>query len=417
MRFCMVNTYYPPYHYGGDAVFVQGLARALATRGHHVEVVHCGDAFRIGRGRRRTAADYNDGVVVHRLESNLGALSPIITQQTGQPGLKSRQLKAIFDRGFDVVNFHNISLAGGPGMLSMSNAPVNLYTLHEHWMLCGTHIFWKDRSKACDERQCLRCCVKSGVPPQLWRYTGLLKQELRHIDEILSPSAYTARRHAEADLGRPIRVMPSFSSVQGNGKERQTADQRPRFVFSGRVTASKGVDWLTEWFAKWPQYDLDVLGTGDILDDLRRRYANCPSIQFHGAIEHADMAVWYQNATALILPSRAPEVFPLCILEAFACGTPAIVSTAGGAPEAVERSGAGVVYRNDREFQQAVEALAEDSRLAAQMGRLGRRAYEELYSENRYVSDYLALIESIQDRKARTSKGQHQLTVPQVGSE
>jgi hypothetical protein len=28
MRFCMVTTFYPPYHFGGDAVFVQALARA-----------------------------------------------------------------------------------------------------------------------------------------------------------------------------------------------------------------------------------------------------------------------------------------------------------------------------------------------------------------------------------------------------
>ena len=29
LRFCMVTTFYPPYHFGGDAVFVHRLAEAL----------------------------------------------------------------------------------------------------------------------------------------------------------------------------------------------------------------------------------------------------------------------------------------------------------------------------------------------------------------------------------------------------
>jgi len=39
MRFCMVTTFYPPYHFGGDANFVQAQARALVMEGHHVEAV------------------------------------------------------------------------------------------------------------------------------------------------------------------------------------------------------------------------------------------------------------------------------------------------------------------------------------------------------------------------------------------
>ncbi len=32
MRFCMVTTFYPPCHFGGDATFVQALAKTLGVK-------------------------------------------------------------------------------------------------------------------------------------------------------------------------------------------------------------------------------------------------------------------------------------------------------------------------------------------------------------------------------------------------
>jgi glycosyltransferase involved in cell wall biosynthesis len=97
----------------------------------------------------------------------------------------------------------------------------------------------------------------------------------------------------------------------------------------------------------------------------------------------------------MILPSLAPEVFPLCILEAFACGTPVIVSDAGGSREAVDRSGAGFVYRSDRELLNAVMTLASQPHLRARLAARAREAYKRFYNEKRYVAQYLRLIEQI----------------------
>ena len=41
----MVATFYPPYNFGGDGMFVYRLSNALARRGHEVEVIHCLDAY------------------------------------------------------------------------------------------------------------------------------------------------------------------------------------------------------------------------------------------------------------------------------------------------------------------------------------------------------------------------------------
>ena len=61
MRFCMITTFYPPYHFGGDAIFVQALARALMKEGHEVEVVYCEDSYRLGAGSEQSLPDSSLG--------------------------------------------------------------------------------------------------------------------------------------------------------------------------------------------------------------------------------------------------------------------------------------------------------------------------------------------------------------------
>jgi len=399
----MVTTFYPPYHFGGDGIFVRALARALVSHGHHVDVVHCEDAYRL-RCREQPAdqADH-DGVVVHRLHSPFGLLSPLVTQQIGRPGLKARELGAILDRDFDVVNFHNISLIGGPGVLALSKAPVTLYTLHEHWLLCPTHIFWKNRSHACDGLECFRCCLRSQIPPQLWRYTTLIERSLKNVDGLLAPSRYTAERHREAGLTVPIHVLPLFSDLDSYLSIDTNAADRPYFLYVGRVTASKGIAVLLNDFLSIPKYDLVIVGDGDLRAALQRQYAQSPQIRFLGHVSHDELIPLYQRATALILPSLAPESFGLSVVESFACGTPAIVRAAGGNREAIDITGGGYVYETREQLYQALAALAGDARLCGMLGKRARLGYEQHYSEERYLSAYLELIGAIRQRKHAAS--------------
>ena len=409
MRFCMVTSFYPPYHFGGDAIFVQALARALVSEGHHVEVVHCEDAYRLSGGEPAVQSE-EDRVVVHRLRSRFGILSPLITQQTGRPGVKTAQLRAVLDRDFDVVNFHNISLIGGPGVLQMSRAPVTLYSLHEHWLLCPTHILWKNKVQPCDRPQCISCCLRSGIPPQLWRYTGLIQRALTHVDALLAPSEFTAERHREAGLRPPIHVLPLFSDIEPRSPIEKAAPGRPYFLYVGRITRSKGIAVLLEDFLPFRDYDLIVVGEGDLRPALQRQYADSPHIRFLGPRSHHELIPLYQRATALILPSLAPESFGLSVIESFACGTPAIVHAAGGNREAIDATGGGYVYQSREELHQVLTAFEKDSALREVLGRRARRGHEQYYTRKRYLSAYLNLVTGIQH-----DKGIAPLTQPEVG--
>lgn len=397
MRLGMVTTFYPPYSFGGDATYVRNLSRGLAARGHEVEVIHCRDAYDLLGGRPPDAPVDDPGVRVHGLHSRGGALSPLITQQTGRPGLKAGALKRLLGDGrFDVVNFHNISLVGGPGVLAYSRAPVTLYTLHEHWLVCPTHIFWKERSRACDGPTCLSCCIRSGVPPQLWRYSGLIERVLSHVDQMIAPSAFTAARHAALD--RAIEILPLFAAFPA---PKEAAPVEPStFVIVGRVTASKGVEPLLRVFARLPQFQLLVIGDGDQRAALETAYAAHPNIRFLGPMPQVELAKHYAEAAALILPSLAPETFGLGVVEAAACGTPAIVAaSAGGAVETIQQTGGGLVYRNEGELEAALRDLSSQPDLRRRLGAAARAGYEAHHTLDRHLDRYEALIARVLERK------------------
>ncbi len=85
LRFAMVTTFYPPFSYGGDAVFVRQLAHTLARRGHSVDVVHDIDAYLTLGGRPdRRPWDEPENVRVHGLRSRFGPLSDSARQSSNR---------------------------------------------------------------------------------------------------------------------------------------------------------------------------------------------------------------------------------------------------------------------------------------------------------------------------------------------
>src|SRR5262245_18863905 len=201
LNFLHLTTFYPPYSFGGDAMYLYRLCHMLGDLGHHCDVVHCVDSYHLlhpGEPEIRFADHPN--VKVHGLRSGWGLLSPLLTQQTGRPFLKGRRIRAIADsRPYDVIHYHNISLLG-PKVLALRPAqgrPVKMYTTHEHWLICPTHVLWKYNRRACEKPDCLRCTLHARKPPQVWRYTGLLRRMSKHVDQFVSPSRFTAGMHAQ----------------------------------------------------------------------------------------------------------------------------------------------------------------------------------------------------------------------------
>jgi glycosyltransferase involved in cell wall biosynthesis len=404
LRFVLFTTFYPPYSFGGDAIHVRALARALVAAGHRVEVIHCADAFHLFRARAvpPPADDDIPGLTVHRLESGLGFVSPLLSHQTGQPYLKSAAIRALLDRiQPDVIHYHNISLLG-PAVLSLAPAggnPVKLYTLHEYWLVCPTHVLWKFNRRPCEKRECLRCTLAARRPPQLWRYNGALARHTRAVDAFLAPSRFAMEMHERYGFTQPMTHFPLFIEHEDEALDESPPHPRPYFLFVGRLEAVKNPASLVDTWMRYTGADLLVAGTGSEEPALRARAAANPRIRFLGAVPQAELPRYYAHSIACVVPSSMQEVFPLVVLEAFARGAPVIVRDRGALAEMVEVSGGGLVYRDDDELPAALERLAQSPALRATLGANGQRVLGERWSKAAHLSNYFALIDTIARRK------------------
>lgn len=414
MKFVMVTTFFGAHSFGGDAAYVDRLSRALARRGHEVDVVHCVDAFNVVKGRHplRPYAP-PPGVRIHSLRSRWGWLSPLASQVSGRPWLKSRRLRALLDENnADVAHFHNISLIGGPGILTMGRQAIRVMTAHEHWLTCPMHLLWKNGRQACDRPTCVRCCVRGGRPPQVWRSTSAISRGLGELDALLFPSQDALLKHASRGLkARRMGHLPYFlpDDWTEEGKEsavlpepEASGSTRPYLAAAGRLVAMKGFQRLIPMMKWLPQADLRIAGTGPFEGKLRKLAEGLPNVRFEGLLGAQRLAGLFAGARAVVVPSLFPETFGYVVLEAYAARTPVIVNLDGGAlAETGVASGGGLGYRTDAELLLAMRRMVHDDDLRARHAERGYQVRSTEWSESVHVERYLGLIEEI--RAGRTS--------------
>ncbi|HUG52167.1 MAG TPA: glycosyltransferase family 4 protein [Vicinamibacteria bacterium] len=407
LRFAMVTTFYPPYHRGGDAIQVYRLSEALAARGHQVAVVHSQDAYRLRPGSETPgpAFDRHPNVTIHGLETTWGLASALAAHQLGRPGLYSRRLRRLLGNGdFDVVHFHNVSLLGGPGVFGFGGG-VKLYTAHEYWLVCPTHVLFAFDREACTERRCLRCTVVHyHRPPQAWRATGALRRGLAHVDALVMESRFAREAHRAQGIDRPMVVLPPIvPELPDDGREEPDLPGRPFFLYVGRLERLKGVDDLLSAFASYREADLVVVGTGSLEARWRERARGWPHVRFLGRRHPASLGRLYRRAIAVVVPSLCYETFGLTLAESLACGTPVLARRIGALAEVLEETGGGLAFDTVEELRAAMETLRTDAPRRRSLGERGRQAARRLWSGDAHLHAYLDLVDGLQRDPGRAA--------------
>ena len=406
----MITTFFGALSFGGDAAYVDRLARALARRGHGVDVIHCADAFAAVGGQELVRPyERPAGVDIHTLHSRLGRLSPLWTHQTGGPGPKADGIRRVLATGdFDVVHFHNISLVGGPRLLGLADAApaaIRLLSAHEHWLVCPLHHLWKLGREICERPQCVRCTLHGRRPPQLWRYTRLRDRMLADVDAVVFPSRHALEAHrARGIRGRLVRLPYFLPGDWGElGRNGRRPAGRPYVAAAGRLVQPKGFQDLIAAMARVPDVDLRIAGAGPYEPELRRLAAPLPNVNFVGMLDGGDVARLFRGAVAVVLPSLSYETFGYVALESFAVETPVIARRLGALEEIVEESGGGLLFDTIGELAESIRRLADDATLRTELGRRGLRAVETTWSEAAQVDAYIELVQTLSGRPERIS--------------
>ena len=394
LRFLHLTTFYPPYSFGGDAIYVRRLAHALADAGHEVDVVYCRDAYDLLHPGP-PEIDFPSHPGVNRIELRTPGrwLSPVLTQLTGTPALKQRRLNEIIRaKRYDVIHFHNVSLLGLTALDCGTAQPnaVKLYTAHEYWLVCPTHMLWKLGERACERPQCFRCQIAARRPPQLWRTRRFIDRATAHVDLFLAPSRFAADMHAARGFPRSMEVLPYFTD--DNDADWQTPAPRPHeppyFLFVGRLEPPKGVHTLIDAWSHVDHADLLIVGTGSQEAELRRRASSNPRVRFLGPMSQEQLGPLYFHAIALIVPTLAYETFGIVLIEAFSRRTPVIARHLGPLPEIVRESGGGLVFRDRRELLDAIGRIASSRELCTELGDNGHRALQSSWTPQAHLKRY-----------------------------
>lgn len=168
-------------------------------------------------------------------------------------------------------------------------------------------------------------------------------------------------------------------------------------LFVGRLLPHKGVIDLVD--ALDPDMVLEVIGQpydARYFADLKRA-AEGKSVTFRHECDDAALVESYRRARVVVLPSvyqdryggktLVPELLGQTLLEAMACGTPAICTDVASMPEVVEDGVTGfIVPPNDPAALSAkLRYLSRHPDEAARMGEAARRRVLDLFTWDRVV--------------------------------
>ncbi len=180
---------------------------------------------------------------------------------------------------------------------------------------------------------------------------------------------------------RPVFTIPNavFASPVDNDQEPLSEDRLPYLVALGRLSSQKGFDLLIAAFAKiaerHPDVGLKIIGEGSSRTELEAQAAHL------GVAERVEFVGWVDNPASLlqhgllfVLPSRW-EGFPNALLEAMACGLPAVVfASDSGADQIVrhEVDGLLVPVGDVEALAAGIDRLLSDHPLRRQMSTRAR---------------------------------------------
>lgn len=382
LRIALLSYRSKPYC-GGQGVYVHYLSRELVRLGHHVEVFSgpplpqpLDDAVKLTEVRSLDLYREPDPFRIPRLREFTSATDWLewLTMCTGafpEPLTFSLRVSKLLRRRrteFDIVH-DNQGL--GYGLLGLRRHMKVVATVH--------HPITVDREieLAAEPSRRRRAALR--------RWYGFTRMQGRVARRL--PALCTVSGSSEAETLRAFKVRPERLSVIGVGVDdevfRPSAGPRSKNRIVTVTSADvplKGLDDLLHAVAKLRterDVELVVVGTpkpDGPADRTVTRLGLTDAVRFVSGLSDVDLAAELGGAEVAVVPSRF-EGFSLPAVEAMACATPLVATTAGALPEVVGPDGHAALHvppSDPEALAAAIGRLLDDADLRARLGRNGR---------------------------------------------
>lgn len=172
--------------------------------------------------------------------------------------------------------------------------------------------------------------------------------------------------------------------------------QGHKLLYVGRVGKDKNLDFLLEAYRQIRRrhrgISLTVVGSGPYLDELRQGCADLPDVTFTGRVAYERLPEIYNQHHIFLFPSTI-DTFGMAVLEAQACGLPALVSDVGGPREIVADGQTGYVLKVDAvqgwvlRLDELLTDRANGGNLWRLLGTNARKRIVEHYCWDRILGD------------------------------
>jgi len=317
-----------------------------------------------------------------------------------------RQLLATKDPQRTVVHAHTWMKALSPAAL---HVPVEMgfplvVTLHDYFIACPNGGFFEYPAERLCRRwplsgACLGChCDRHGYAQKLWRSARTFYQNRRlHLPEKITHyvgvsrfSLEILRPHLPGDV--PVTLLRNPADCPDVGPAPVARNRE--FVFLGRLVPEKGVRLFAE-AVRQTGLPAVFVGDGELLPELRRL---CPQARFTGWLDAAGIRAELAHARALVFPPLWYETLGLVVVEAAAAGVPAIVSDGCAATDHIRHGRNGLLFSHGSApaLAQAMQQLAGDDRLAADLGQAAYRWYwDDPWTTDRHVAGLLEIYRAL----------------------
>jgi glycosyltransferase involved in cell wall biosynthesis len=387
MRIVMVLSCFYPVVGGGEQQ-AQQLAARLVTRGFDVCVL-------TRRYRSLAGFEYIDGVPVYRIPIGGQGPTQALTFTLGALGLLARQgVRA------SIVHCHQSSLG---------IAPIAIAALAKRAWGCGVIVKF------------MGARVVEMLDTHTWPIRRWL---LRQADAFVVTSKSTAKVLSDMGLDVPTHCLPNgVDLARFRPVDPETRIQLRRrlglplealvVLYVGRLEPIKGADLLLHAWASFVGRNvgrapmLALAGDGserEMLTGLSRSLGIERSVRFLGVVgagsmETQQVADWLNAADLFVLPSRSEGVSN-ALLEALACGLPALATAVGGSPEVIEDGVNGVLVPPEDAglLADGLLHLARDPDHARTLGAAARQTIEARFSMETVVQRYEELYVRLTER-------------------